>query len=141
MKRAIMEIGVDFRKGDQFEIQVQDPGIVRATLIVPHLKERNSLIANADEAAAAAQNKPVISLIPTIVFEVDPEGPKRVRKFGLIKHGQMIESEGNVEFKGTFQLPTGELIHLFEELDKNFGVGLFDEEEDEVTQPHGKIPR
>ena len=106
MKRA-MEILPVPERASEFEVEVCEPGTVRALLGAVRKKS----------ALSSAHGQEILEEIVLILFEIDPTSKPRKRKFFIVRQDQVIESTYLIEYRGTTQMPqSGGLFHLFEEI-------------------------
>lgn len=92
MKRALDVHPID--GGFQpFEVQVNDPANVVGILVAGVSPSIVTL-----EQAGASPGVP-IKAVPAVVFEVNPDAPKRTRKFLWLPAGQSVEIEHKIVFR------------------------------------------
>lgn len=110
MKRTIAAASlglIDTLVGTPVEIEINGPGIVRGTML--SVKQTSLVVASPDA--------PQVTLVPTILFEIDPDAPKKKRTFAILPVNKTIESQNQLEYRGHFLYPDGNIFFLYEEMD------------------------
>lgn len=103
---AILPVDCVQKPNEAIEIDVHTKAVIRRCLLTARQPQ---VIAN--HAA------PPIELVPTILFEIDPDNPKHKRKFAIVPMGKTIESISHLEYRGEFLYPDGSIFFLYEEID------------------------
>jgi len=108
MKRAldIHPTTGDFKP---FEVEVHDPATVRGILVAGVAP---SIIT---PASAGVAPEMLLKTVPAVVFEVNPDAPKRTRSFIWVPGNTMVDYKGKLQFCHLYvDETTGHPYALFE---------------------------
>ena len=109
MKRIVVKIIVPRER--EFELNLQEPGVVHQFLMGYEKKK----IAIAMPGMQPGQE--VVEELPTLLVEIDPDGPFRKRKFLVVPEGIGLEADKLVYLGTTLsRVGNGVFVHLWEEI-------------------------
>ncbi len=102
---AILPVDCIQKPNEAIEIEVPERAQIRRCLLTARQAQ-----------VIALHDRPPVELVPTILFEADPDKPKEKRKFAIVPMGKTIESNNLIEYRGEFLYPDGMIFFVFEEL-------------------------
>jgi hypothetical protein len=109
MKRAI-EILPSKPGYEPFQLEVQEPGIVRG--VVTGFEEPSKILLGGDVGGAKPQE---LKPLAAVMFEVDPDREKKIRNFIWLPAGMKLNYPNKLEFRATYvDEVTGTPLLLFE---------------------------
>lgn len=100
-------------KGDEaaeVDFEIMEPGDICDCII--SVKEKQLSIISATKP----QGKPDYEFIPVAMVAVDPDSKPRKRHFIMTPPMRLVESTGELIYRGRFLFPNGGLLILFEEI-------------------------
>lgn len=110
MSKRVIRAAVIEEVGKTVAFRLQEPGNIINTLtrLVP---SQSSII-----SAGSTPVEPKMLPMLTIFYEADPDADLRHREFILIPPGAAVDSPNELTYRGTFMLPQGNIVFLYEEL-------------------------
>lgn len=89
MKYALVDIVLDLEQSNILEVEVPDPGIIlhAHVVYVPY-----------SPLVMRRREEPQMKAVPMLVAQIDPDQPKRMRRFVVLPKGQVLEPADPLTF-------------------------------------------